>query len=76
MAASPEEQLDLTILHAAQADEYWNFSDRCRHFLHMNETLLKHSGHKSLEAALVYSAHSHVKALDRLVAAHMKKWPD
>ena len=76
MATSIEEQRDLTALHTMLARERENFSMRCQYFLSADSTVLQHSGHKSVEAALIYATHRHKKALEQLLAAHMKKWPD
>lgn len=73
---TPEEQKDLDALHKEQAKERETFSYRCDHFLDMDETLLKHSGHKSVEAALLYTARDHRKKMRKIVAAHLAKWSD
>lgn len=76
MPTSIEEQKDLAALHEAQAKEREAFSCRCDHLLDMDDTLLRHSGHKSIEAALLYTARDHRKKLRKIVAAHIAKWPD
>jgi hypothetical protein len=73
---TPAEQADLDKLHAAQAKEYENFSSLCRSYLELSEEMLKHTGHKSIEAALLYAATNHRKKIWALAAAHVRKWPD
>lgn len=63
-------------LHKAQAAEREAFSFRCDHFLDMDEIMLKHSGHKSIESALLFTARDHRKKMRKIVAAHIAKWPD
>jgi hypothetical protein len=70
------EAADLKLPHKAQDEAKFNFSDFCRHILDMDETMLKHSGHKSVEAGLLYATKDHVKKLNNLVKAHIKKYPD
>lgn len=76
MTTSPEEQADLDKLHADQAKECEDFSSSIRMYLEMDETMLKHSGHKTNEAAVFYAAKQHIKRMDNLVKQHLKKWPD
>jgi hypothetical protein len=73
---TPEEQKDLDALHKEQTNLREHFSSYVRHILDMGPEELKHSGHKTVEEALVYAAKSHIKDLDKLVKAHIKKWPD
>lgn len=73
---NPAEAADLRILHIQQDEEREHFSDRCRGILDMKEDELKHSGHKSIEAALVYTAKEHVKRLHKMIKEHIKKYPD
>ncbi len=76
MPISEQEQKDLDILHEEQAKERRSFSSLQLSYLDMDETMLKHSGHKSVEAALLYGARDHRKKLNKLVANHIKKYPD
>lgn len=76
MSTSIEEQKDLDALHAAQTAEREAFSYRCDHFLDMDETMLKYSGHKSIETALLYTTRDHRKKMRKIIAAHIAKWPD
>jgi hypothetical protein len=70
------EAADLKLLHEAQDKAKFDFSDFCRHMLDMDEKMLKHTGHKSIEAGLLYATKDHVKKLNSLVKAHIKKYPD
>lgn len=76
MPTSIEEQKDLDTLHKVQAEEYESYSSYSLYLLEMDETALKHSGHKSVEQALLYSARRHKDKLMKMVKAHLKKWPD
>jgi hypothetical protein len=71
-----QNQVDLDFLHDRQTSERENFSMHVRHILEMGSEELKHSGHKTTEQALIYAARSHIKKLNELVQAYLKKWPD
>jgi hypothetical protein len=76
MPFSIEEQKDLEALHALMKDERENFSLSLRLYIEMGPEELKHSGHKTNEAAVFYAAKAHVKRMDVLVKTHLRKWPD
>lgn len=73
---TPQEQADLDKLHADIIAEQARFSSLCQHTLDMSEDFLKHTGHKTKEAALLHFATDHQKTLRKLSQAHVKKWPD
>lgn len=72
---TPEEH-DLQALHEAQTKEYENFSHNARTYLCFTGEDLKAAGHESIGAALLYATQQHAKRLAKLIADHVKKWPD
>lgn len=76
MPTSPQEQADLDQLHRDQATEHASFSSLVIHYLRMEESMLKHCGSKTKEEAIFKSVQAHQKKLEKLVQAHIKKYPD
>lgn len=70
------EAADCKKLHEAVDDENRNFSDLMCAFITMDATSLKHCGHKSVESALLSGTQAHLKKCRKLVADHIKKYPD
>lgn len=73
---SRQEQDDLIKLHADRLKLQANFSDSIRMYLELDETGLKHSGHKTNEGAVFWAAKNHIKEMNKLVQNHIKKYPD
>lgn len=71
-----QEQKDLVLLHEAQKKEYETFSSLVIHYLRMEPDQLRHCGSKTKKRAIFKSAEAHKKLLERLVKAHIKKYPD
>ena len=47
-----------------------------RYILSCGPADLANSGHKSIEAAVLYTVKDTIKHLNKLTAAFIKKWPD
>ncbi len=45
-------------------------------FLNMPEDHLKHTGHKSIEAGVIYALKEGVKKYRKLIENHLRKYPD
>lgn len=73
---SEQEEADLKKLHEDLAKEKDSFSSLVLHYLDMDETMLKHCGHKTNEGAIFHSSKAHKKKLLDLTKAHIKKYPD
>lgn len=73
---SEVEMADLLQLHQDRAKLQADFSDMCRHALEMSDDMVKHIGSKTKEEAIRKQAEDHVKKLNKLVQAHIKKYPD
>ena len=73
---SPTEQADLDVLHKKQHDIRENAFDHMRHILRMDAKELGYSGHKTTADAIVYTVKSTLTDLDKVVKAHLVKWPD
>lgn len=76
MPISAQEQKDLDQLHRDQATEQARFSSLVIHYLRMEPEMLRHHGSKTREEAIFKSTEAHKKTLEKLVQAHIKKYPD
>lgn len=76
MAISPEEQADLDKLLERRKERQDSAFMHFRHILDMGPEELKHSGHKTVEGALIYSVRSVIKENDKDLKLHLKKYPD
>lgn len=76
MTITPEEQKDLDKLKADQAHTREVAFMMFRDILRMDEAQLRIIGQKTIEGAIVSNVKSYLKDLDRLVQAHIKKYPD
>lgn len=76
MPISQQEQADLDKLkeeqHKTRDLAFMMFRD----ILRMDETQLRSIGQKTVEGALTNNVKAYLKILDRLVADHIKKYPD
>jgi hypothetical protein len=76
MPTSPEEAQDLIAMKIAVQEEKLRTFDLMHEYNRMSAEELKHSGHKSQEAALKYSMDRATKEIEKIHKAFLKKWPD
>ena len=73
---TPIEKLDLELLKTATTKEKLDAFAMCVEFLRMDEQGLKHTGHKSREAAVFWTIRHAQEHCEKLTRAHVKKYPD
>lgn len=78
MSQQPNEQekKDLEILKAEIQKEKLSCYDYCVSILRWPDDQLKHTGHKSKEAAVLWSVQNSQKKIEKLTQAHIRKYPD
>lgn len=76
LPTSPEEQRDLDAAKAKVAQEYELYFTMARDILRASDESLRHMGQKTREGALKTYTESTLKSVDRIWAAHLKKYPD
>jgi hypothetical protein len=67
---------DLAEFKTKQTDLKCNCFDRCTDFLRMSPEHLVHTGHKTIEAGMVWTVKSYQKDIDKLLTNFLKKYPD
>jgi hypothetical protein len=73
---NPQEQPDLAILHKAKQDIVNFHFNYAITLTQMSPDQLCCTGHKSIEAGVMYSLHSSIKQIGKLVKTHLQKYPD
>ena len=76
MAISPEEQADVDALKAKHIKIKLSAFDMMHEFTRMSPESLVHTGHKTVEAALLYTMKEALKSVKKEGADFIKKWPD
>lgn len=75
-AISKEELSDLQTLKANRVREMEVAFNLCKSFQKMTHDQLKKCGHDGVEWAFLHTIREAQKRIDKLEAAHIKKWPD
>lgn len=76
MPISEQEQRDLDAAKARVAEIKDSTFDLMREYARMSSDELKHSGHKTNEGAVFSSLKNALKDIDKVWAAHIRKYPD
>ena len=74
--ANPEEEAALAILEAHKYRIYRTAFSQFRNFRRADDKLLKSSGHKTREAAILWAVEHYLKEIQKLDEAHLAAFPD